>query len=43
MAESSSPCTGRTRAALERVREADSGAGIGDGGVGGVADILVVT
>ena len=43
MAELSSPWTGRTRPALEGVGEAESGAGIGDGGVGGVADILVVT
>ena len=32
-----------TRAALEGVGEADSGAGVDDGGVGGVADILGVT
>ena len=37
------PWTTRARAALEGVGEADSGARVGDGGVGGVADILVVT
>ena len=36
------PWTTRARAALEGVWEADFAAGIGDGGVGGVADILVV-
>ena len=43
MAEPSLPWTGRTRAALEWGGQADSGAGIGDGGVGGVSDVLVVT
>ena len=42
MAKSSLPRTGRTWPALKWVREADSGAGIGDGGVGGVADMLEV-
>ena len=36
------PWTSRARAALEGVWQADSGAGIGDGGVGGVADMLEV-
>ena len=31
---------GSTRAALEGVGEADSGAGVDDGGVGGVAAVL---
>ena len=47
MAESSLsflfPWTTRARPALEGVGQADSGAGIGDGGVGGVADMLEVT
>ena len=34
---------GPTRAALEGVGLADSGAGVDDGGVGSVADILGVT
>ena len=32
-----------TRAALEGVGEADSGAGVDDGWVGGVAQVLMVT
>ena len=34
---------GSARAALEGVGQADSGAGVDDGWVGGVAQVLVVT